>query len=117
MMSRIEKVPTLLIDVLFATDKIFAGDPKRDWESYECEDGMIRFRGEFCYGPAGIEGTLAIGIPPEEPREYDGDAWEGSRNSLAWDWWGCLGLLAVPSPGHDLQIMIFLCPIHSSIGH
>jgi hypothetical protein len=114
----IEKVPTLLIDVLFATNKIFGdGIDAENWKSYEYEAGMIRFHGEFCYGPAGIEGTLGIGIPPREAREHDDDAWEASSNALEWDWWSCLGLLTISSSEYDQQIVVFLWPIHSLIGH
>ena len=68
---------------------------------------MIRFRGKFCYGPAGIEGTLGIGIPPRarEAREHDDDAWW--ENALEWDWWSCLGLLTIPSSEYDQQIVVF----------
>lgn len=101
-----ENIPTLLVDVLLATKKIFGDD--KYWEEFECEEGMIRFHGEFWYGVFGIEGTLGIGIPPRKPRENDGDAWEGSSNRLEWDWWSCLGFLTVPSSDYGKSIIIFI---------
>ena len=68
---------------------------------YECEKGFIRFRGNFWFGSAGIEGSLGIGIPPVknptiEQTKMSQNAWEGSHSLENWDWWKCLGVTTIP---------------------
>jgi hypothetical protein len=99
-MNRIDKVPTLFIDALLATNKLFGDDC--NWTCPACEAGMMRYRGKFCFGPAGIEGTLAMGIPPKSPEINNQDAWEVSSHSLEWDWWSCLGIQTIPPENGDL---------------
>jgi hypothetical protein len=99
-MNQKNRVPTLYIDVYLATNKLFGDDCT--WTCPACEEGMMRYRGEFYFGPAGIEGTLGMGIPPRTPEKYDHDAWEGSRDSLEWDWWTCLGIQTIPPENGDI---------------
>jgi hypothetical protein len=99
-MNQNNRSPTLHIDVYLATNKLFGNDCT--WTCSACKEGMMRYRGEFYFGLAGIEGNLAMGIPPRISEKYDLDAWEGSRNSLEWDWWECLGIQTISPENGDL---------------
>ena len=81
---------------------------------YECEKGFIRFRGNFWFGSAGIEGSLGIGIPPVknptiEQTKMSQNAWEGSHSLENWDWWKCLGVTTIPPTEGNSWEFGFLC--------
>ena len=114
-----DNVSNIKFDVLLATSKVFEDDDYiENWIHYECEKGFIRFRGNFWFGIAGIEGSLGIGIPPKENPTLEEikmsqDAWEGSCDPRYWDWWSCLGFTIIPpvkgnrwESGFDIVVFI-----------
>ena len=68
--------------------------PGFELENYEVEKDILILSFSFSMGLIGIEGTIAVGIPPTNE---DIDAWDLSRKAGEWDWYSIFGFNIRPN--------------------
>lgn len=83
--------------------KLFVGEFD-DWQTYCSKDGYLRIRPLIFYGSVGVEGYLALGVPPND---FEVDAWEASRQAGTWDFWDMLGLITVPAGDYASNVILY----------
>lgn len=74
-----------------------------DFSTYEIMPGKIGLRGEFWMGSVGLEGDLALLIPPAK-RTIDGIGYSIQRGE--WDWWRFLSCISVPRGKYKIALLI-----------
>lgn len=78
------------------------------WSAYASDSGYLRIRPSVTLGAIGVQGNLALGIPPSEE---DVDAWEASRPAGHWDYYGFLSFVTIPTPSDkEAEVVIFIRP-------
>ena len=78
------------------------------WRAYASDEGYLRIRPALHEGAVGLQGTLALGIPPSVEEV---DAWEASRPAGCWDYYGFLNLVTVPTDSEDFfEVVLFIHP-------
>ncbi len=78
--------------------------PDIELEKYEIEKDKIILSIDLLYGLIGIEGTIAVGIPPPEE---DVDAFEFSCKAGEWDWYSIYGFNIRPNSNSNLTLCFF----------
>ena len=74
-------------------------------DTYDFAENYIKLEGNVWRGFAGIEGSMALRIPPSD---YDIDAWEASRSAGEEDGWAFMGFMSVPNGPYEIKLLFFL---------
>jgi hypothetical protein len=74
-------------------------------DTYDFAENFIKLEGRIWRGFTGIEGSMALRIPP---RDHDIDAWEGSCSAGTEDGWAFLGFMSVPNGAYEIKLIFFL---------
>lgn len=82
--------------------KLFSGE-EGDWSHHASTDGFLRLKPMIFSGVAGVEGTLALAVPPTDLYVA---AWEASKPPGVWDHWAMLGLTSVPTGDDEETSMV-----------
>jgi hypothetical protein len=94
--------------MLIPTESFGSGE---DLSNYLFDQHRIRVRCEAKMGVLGVEGDLALWIPPADHDEDD--LWEASRKAGEHDWWSFLQFQTVPN-GNDSAPELILFYAHNT---